>query len=98
MALARARRLRQGPVWLRSVTAGDGPPRVAFAIPRSVGNAVERNRVRRRLRAAVAGNASELRAGGAYLFGADRRLLHAPFTTLESAVRDILRAESGVTP
>jgi len=65
---------------------------VAYAIPRSVGNAVERNRVRRRLRAAVAGCEPDLRAGGAYLFGADRRMLHAPFPTVDSAVRELVRA------
>jgi ribonuclease P protein component len=46
------RRSRRGPV---SVTFAPtpGPPRVAFAIGRPVGGAVERNRLRRRLRAAV---------------------------------------------
>jgi ribonuclease P protein component len=70
---------------------------VAYAIPRSVGNAVERNRVRRRLRAAVAGCEPDLRAGGAYLFGADRRVLHAPFSSVETAVRELVRAACEVT-
>jgi ribonuclease P protein component len=69
---------------------------VAYAIPRSVGNAVERNRVRRRLRAAVAGHAAELGTGAAYLLGADRRVLHAPFTSLDRAVCELLRAARGV--
>jgi ribonuclease P protein component len=42
------------------------PPRVAYAVGRSVGPAVTRNRLRRRLRAVVAGLAGEL-APGAYL-------------------------------
>ena len=51
-ALARARRHRAGPVSLRFLTDGsDDPPRVAYAIGRRVGIAVERNRTRRRLRA-----------------------------------------------
>lgn len=65
---------------------------MAYAVGRSVGNAVERNRVRRRVRAAVAGNADGLRAGDAYLFGADRRALYAPFAAIESAVRELVRA------
>ena len=67
---------------------------MAYAVPRSVGNAVERNRIRRRLRAAVAGCADQLRPGYAYLVGADRRVLHAPFTTIDSALRELLRATS----
>ena len=42
------------------------PPRVAYAIGRNVGGAVDRNRLRRRLRAVVA----ELNPGpGSYLLG-----------------------------
>ncbi|MCC5951488.1 MAG: ribonuclease P protein component [Acidimicrobiia bacterium] len=37
----------------------DGPPRVAYAAGRSVGSAVERNRLRRQLRVAVAQEAAE---------------------------------------
>ena len=54
-ALAGARRRRAGPVSLRFLTDGsDDPPQVAYAIGRRFGTAVERNRARRRLRAAVA--------------------------------------------
>lgn len=45
------------------------PPRVAYAVGRSAGGAVDRNRLRRRLRAVVAGLAPEL-APGAYLLAA----------------------------
>ena len=41
------------------------PPRVAFAVPKAVGTAVTRNRLRRRCRESLAGDGS-LRAG-AYL-------------------------------
>ncbi len=60
-------------IWL----PGEAPPRVAFAVGRPVGNAVTRNRVKRRLRAAV--TAVDLAAqqgshpgigGGAWLFRA----------------------------
>src|SRR5262249_2107903 len=53
-ALARARRRRAGPVSLRYITDGSSdPPRVAYAIGRRFGNAVERNQARRRLRASI---------------------------------------------
>ena len=67
-ALARAPRRRAGGVSLRYVSDNtDDPARVAYAIGRHVGSAVVRNRIRRRLRAAVAQHESELLAGGAYL-------------------------------
>jgi len=53
---------------------------------------VERNRIRRRLRAAVARHERDLVSGCAYLFGADRRLLHAPFSSIDRAVGELLRA------
>jgi len=69
-------------------------PRVAYAVTRSVGNAVQRNRVRRRLRAAVAQHEPALAPGAAYLFGADRRLLHAPYAAIDRAVGELVRAAS----
>jgi ribonuclease P protein component len=66
----RGRRGRQGPlsvvICLANPSTGH-PPRVAYAVGRSVGSAVVRNRVRRRLRTLV----PELRlAPGAYLIEA----------------------------
>ncbi len=59
--LARAERHARGPVTIRFVPGeSDAPPRVAYAVG-GVGNAVVRNRLRRRLRAAVA-----TRRGGAH--------------------------------
>lgn len=53
-ALSRSRaRRRSGPLWVVRADGADGA-RVAYAVPRKVGTAVERNRVRRRLRAMIA--------------------------------------------
>jgi ribonuclease P protein component len=91
-ALARARRHRRGPISLRHVP-GDAaePPRVAFALGRNVGGAVDRNRARRRLRAAIGGQAERL-GPGAYLFGGGPDVVTVPFPTLEAAVADLLDA------
>jgi ribonuclease P protein component len=51
----RGRRARVGPLLLHvaPATAGDGPLRLATVTPRAVGNAVVRNRARRRVQAAA---------------------------------------------
>ena len=54
-------RARGGPLTVTWLPGSDGtPPRVAFAIGRSIGSAVHRNRLRRRMRAAVRDAAAEL--------------------------------------
>lgn len=58
------RRVRSGPItvtWLPDLA--EGPPRLAFAIGRPVGNAVVRNRLRRRFRALFAELALVVRPG-----------------------------------
>jgi ribonuclease P protein component len=59
---------------------------VAVATPRATGTAVARNRVRRRLRSAVAVHEEQLVPGGAYLFGAGREATRVPFDALTMAV------------
>ena len=59
-----------GALWCSVVLDPDlGPPRVAFAIGRAFGSAVERNRMRRRLRPLLAAAADRM-APGLYLIGA----------------------------
>jgi ribonuclease P protein component len=64
---------------------------VAYAIGRRVGSAVDRNRVRRRLRAAVSAHADELLEGGAYLFEAERTVLTLGYTDLCASVGALVR-------
>jgi ribonuclease P protein component len=64
---------------------------VAYAIGKRTGSAVVRNRIRRRLRAAVALHEAELTAGWAYLLAADRRAMTAPFAELAEHVGRVLR-------
>jgi ribonuclease P protein component len=65
---------------------------VAYAIGRRFGTAVERNRVRRRLRAAIALDEALLLPGGAYLVAADRAVMNLPFTTLREHVTTLLQS------
>jgi ribonuclease P protein component len=64
---------------------------VAYAIGRRVGSAVDRNRVRRRLRAAVSAHAADLLEGGAYLFEAERSVLTLGFADLCASVGTLIR-------
>lgn len=67
---------------------------MAYAVG-GVGNAVVRNRLRRRLRAAVAGAEAELTPGGAYLVSARREALTMPFDTLVDALAGLFSAAGG---
>ncbi|MBM3673353.1 MAG: hypothetical protein FJW88_00110 [Actinobacteria bacterium] len=82
---------RDGPLWLR-FRAGEGPepPRVAYAVGRKVGPAPVRNRLRRRLRAAVDEMAGELSAGASYLFGAEAAAVRLSPDELRAAVRRLV--------
>lgn len=95
-ALAGARRQRAGAVSLRFLSDGsDDPPRVAYAIGRRAGNAVTRNRIRRRLRAAIDHHAAGLVPGGAYLFSADATSMNTPFPTLSDQVLTLIHGVRG---
>jgi RNase P protein component len=75
-------------IWL----PGEAPARVAFAVGRPVGNAVMRNLVTRRLRAAVEAleqapgqspdDPSSRLGGGAWLFRVGRDAAHRPYDAL----------------
>jgi ribonuclease P protein component len=64
-------------------------PLVAYTIGRRCGPAVRRNRIRRRLRAAVAMASSEL-SPGSYLVGADPEVQALPFPQLVAAVSEAM--------
>jgi ribonuclease P protein component len=86
--------LRRNGLWLRSVRAGpqDSPPRVAYAVGRRIGNAVQRNRLRRRLREAVHCARGELEPGRAYLLGARPETVAMPYRELVDTLEHLLRS------
>ncbi|MGD9477723.1 ribonuclease P protein component [Shinella sp. G-2] len=83
---------RRGPLFLLEVRDRQMPdeaPRVGFTVTKKHGNAVERNRMRRRLKEAVrlsAGFAME--PGHDYVVVARRDVLNAPFKSLEAGLKD----------
>jgi ribonuclease P protein component len=91
--LARAPARRHGALRARLLPGDpDLPPSVAYAVPRAVGGAVERNRLRRRLRAAVRELDGELVPGGRYLLSAGPAAMTTTPTELRDTLRAVLRA------
>jgi ribonuclease P protein component len=65
----------------------EGPARVGFTVSKKVGNAVERNRVRRRLREMVRlAPAGRLQAGHDYVLIGRRAALALPFARLAAVL------------
>ncbi|HKA75991.1 MAG TPA: ribonuclease P protein component [Pseudolabrys sp.] len=80
----------------------EGPIRFGFTVSKKVGNAVERNRVRRRLREIVRlSAATRLRAGHDYVLIGRRAALNLPFARMkedfEGALRRVHAGRSGNT-
>lgn len=96
---AAGRRGASGLLRVRFLPAEAGPPRIAYAIPRRAGTAVARNRIRRRLRAAVDVLAPEI-SPGAYLVAPDPACRTARFEELVGSLRRSLEAAGAlrVTP
>jgi ribonuclease P protein component len=74
------------------------PPRIAFAVGRTVGNAVVRNRVRRRLRAAVREHHAQLQPGWGYLVRAAPRAAGDTYRELFDALGAALTAHTDHQP
>jgi ribonuclease P protein component len=73
-----------------------GPARVGFTVSRKVGNAVERNRVRRRLREVVRLAAEgRIPAGRDYVLVGRRAALELPFERLVADLSGALRRITG---
>jgi ribonuclease P protein component len=80
-------RIRSGAVIVTHLPASPTtgvPPRVAFAIGRRIGGAVQRNRLRRQLRAAFRQLSAQPTGvpAGAYLVGVQRRAVSSTYSQL----------------
>lgn len=72
-------------------TAGDGlGAGIGFTVTKKTGNAPERNRIKRRLRAAVAACPDDFDAGHDYVLVGRRACLDEPFEALVSGLKETL--------
>src|SRR5690606_2298296 len=73
----------------------DSSPRVGFTVTKKHGNAVERNRMRRRLKEAVRQNAGfAMEAGRDYVIVARREVLTVPFAKLTAQLAERIEGRS----
>ena len=87
------RRSRRGHVTVTYARCGDDRPYVAYAVGRHAGGAVVRNRLRRRLRAAVDAVAGAL-PPGAYVVSVGRGAVGIPFEDLKADVTAAMTSAS----
>lgn len=89
------RRARSGPIKVSYEPAPtDGSLRAAYAVPRRVGTAVERNAWRRRLRAVVREAIGDVPAG-TYLIGAGPGVRDLDFQELRRRVIEAMKRAAG---
>lgn len=91
---ARAGQKGRGPLFLlETLDRGDaGGPRVGFTVTRKSGNAVKRNRIRRRLKEAVRIHAAgDMKAGHDYVVVGRAEILAAPFERLAAELSRRMR-------
>ncbi|HFB99121.1 MAG TPA: ribonuclease P protein component [Bryobacterales bacterium] len=69
--------------------AEDGPPRAGITVPRSLGKAVIRNRIKRRMREAIRHEIRALAPGWDVVFNPRAAVLTAPFERLRREVRRV---------
>ncbi len=92
-------RIRLGPLWVSVITdAAAAPAHVAFAVGRSVGPAVVRNTLRRRLRALMAELIQQGLPPGWYLVGATPPAAACSFGELRAHLAPLLPRLTGARP
>ncbi len=86
----RGRRSGRAPMQMRSAEAADETPGLGLTVSKKVGNAPERNRIKRRLRAAARSCAEAFRPRHDYVLIGRREALGTPFATLCEDLRILL--------
>ena len=75
----------RGPLFLLGVAANDrDEARIGYTVSKRQGNSVQRNRIKRRLRAAVLDQSGAFLAGHDHVLTASAEVLDTPFETLRA--------------
>ncbi len=97
---AEGRRRNLGILVAFARTSGEQPSRVGMTVPRALGGAVERNRLKRRLREAVRKHRADLGPGWDIVFHPRAKAKTVEFAELEAAVQSFFascaRASGGL--
>ncbi|MEO1103247.1 MAG: ribonuclease P protein component [Devosia sp.] len=96
-SVATGQRVRSAFFTVQALARGDdegalSAPRVGFTVTKRTGNAVERNRIKRRFRALSEANEAEFLPHTDYVIVARRAALAAPFNILERELAGTLSA------
>lgn len=95
---ARGNRAGRPSFGLQAVENGAQDAAVGFTVTKKVGNAVERNRIKRRLRAAVTACAGDFAPGHDYVLVGRREALNEPFGQLVGNLSRALARINAATP
>ncbi|MBY0361792.1 MAG: ribonuclease P protein component [Phreatobacter sp.] len=100
IACSRGRRVTTAAFVLQESARGDDrPPRFGFTVTKKTGGAVERNRMRRRLREVVRlGAHAGARPGSDYVLVLNRNALDRPFDVLKTDLAEALRRAAAPRP
>lgn len=90
LRVAKGQRRQCGAFSLQAAPARTAGPRVGYTVTRATGTAVERNRIRRRLRAAIEAAGSQIPIAD-YVIVARRGVLSEPFPKLTAGIAQTMR-------
>jgi len=79
---ARGNRAGRSAFGLQAIASSEAEPGIGYTVTKKIGNSPERNRIKRRLRAAAAACTRDFQAGHDYVLLARREALSLPFDRL----------------
>lgn len=95
LTVGRGRRASRNGIVLQAAKTDDEIIGIGFTVTKKAGNAPERNRIKRRLRAAVKACADAFVPQHDYVVIGRREILSAPFPTLVSTLHSLIKRVHG---